>query len=205
MTIVFQLLSQQLTTVPPIHQKRIVSFINHFVVNTVTFLNKFALNCEEKLYEFENKLQKIEAALVILESRLASVPGLEEKIPDTTDSSVKKKKKKKRKDKSKNNEKKNIKIDNKTDKKISEENNEPDNKVDDEPGDSENDDKPITEKSNLQPINKHPVYEKFFKMINFGVPKPAVQIKMTQEGLDPSLLDDPTRLIPQSADTPQES
>lgn len=54
--------------VPPINQKRTISFINHFIVHTVTFLNKFTLSCEERLLEFEYKLQRIEASLEILES-----------------------------------------------------------------------------------------------------------------------------------------
>lgn len=42
---------------------------------------------------------------------------------------------------------------------------------------------------NLEPISTHPVYQKYFKMVNFGVPKPAVKLKMNQEGLDPDLLE----------------
>lgn len=47
----------------------------------------------------------------------------------------------------------------------------------------------VTIVKNAEPISKHPLYEKYFKMVNFGVPKPAVKIKMAQEGLDPSLLE----------------
>lgn len=45
------------------------------------------------------------------------------------------------------------------------------------------------EDNNLQPISSDPVYKKYFKMMHFGVPKPAVKLKMQQEGLDPSLLE----------------
>lgn len=55
---------------PAIDQKRIVAFINHFVVNTVTFLNQFALNCETKFVDFESKLMQMESSLSILESKV---------------------------------------------------------------------------------------------------------------------------------------
>ena len=146
------------TKVPPINQKRTISFINHFIVHTVTFLNKFALSCEERLFEFENKLQKIEASLEILESWLSSVPSLEQ------DQSTK--------DVIENNS---IKQEEKT-----AEIDEPDNDKEDEPKNVQIDE---------QPISKDPRYEKYLKMIHFGVPKGAVKLKMEQEGLDPSILE----------------
>lgn len=59
--------------VPPIDQKRIVAFVNHFVVSSVTFLNKFAVNCETKFIDFESKLHKVEASLSILESKASTI------------------------------------------------------------------------------------------------------------------------------------
>ncbi|XP_011307651.1 WASH complex subunit CCDC53 [Fopius arisanus] len=181
------------TKVPPIHQKRTVSFINHFVVNTVSFLNKFALNCEERLFEFENKLQRVEAALVILESRLASIPGLDSNLLEKPDEL-------------KTCDPKNIETDSKP------QTVEPENR--EVPVDIDEPDKIIEEAKiqaepevpspELQSINKHPLYEKYFKLVNLGVPKPAVKLKMTQEGLDPSLLDDPQRQVPKAVpDAPQ--
>ncbi|XP_034950667.1 WASH complex subunit 3 [Chelonus insularis] len=167
------------TKVPPIHPKRTVSFINHFIVTTVSFLNKFALNCEERLYEFENKLQKLEAAIIILESRLASVPGLDNKSPDTKDCNLE--------EQETVNTESNEKVDTmKTPEVI--------NNVDEI--DKNDEEKNPTQASNVEPISSHPLYRKYFKMVNVGVPKPAVKIKMAQEGLDPSLLDDPDQLVP---------
>ncbi|KAH0566910.1 WASH complex subunit 3 [Cotesia glomerata] len=180
------------TKVPPIHQKRTISFINHFIVTTVSFLNKFALTCEEKLYDFENKLQKLEAAVVILESRLASVPGLDIKSPN------------------KDCDKKEYETADKNPVEAAPATPEAKDPV----GQDEADTKPDVESTkgqvqnhevsdNLEQISSHPVYQKYFKMVNFGVPKPAVKIKMKQEGLDPDLLDDPQRLIPKINDTPE--
>lgn len=60
--------------IPPLNQKRILAFVNHFLVSTCTFLNEFALGWETKFVEMERQLQKTEAALIILEAKLASIP-----------------------------------------------------------------------------------------------------------------------------------
>ncbi|XP_029047910.1 coiled-coil domain containing 53 [Osmia lignaria lignaria] len=158
------------TKVPPINQKRTISFINHFIVHTVTFLNKFALSCEERLFEFENKLQKIEASLEILESWLSSVPSLEQdqSTKDVIENNSTKQ------------EEKTAEID------------EPDNDKEDEPKNVQIDE---------QPISKDPRYEKYLKMIHFGVPKGAVKLKMEQEGLDPSILDDSQQIVSKQKST----
>lgn len=40
-------------------------------MNTVSFLNEFAKSCESRLMEFEYKIQKVEASLLILESQVS--------------------------------------------------------------------------------------------------------------------------------------
>lgn len=56
--------------VPPIEQKRLVAFINEFIISTVTFLNEFMTNVESKFVDFELKMQKIEASLLIVEAKV---------------------------------------------------------------------------------------------------------------------------------------
>ncbi|XP_051174922.1 LOW QUALITY PROTEIN: WASH complex subunit 3 [Leptopilina boulardi] len=136
------------TKVPPINQKRTITFINHFVAHTVTFLNKFTLTCEEKLFEFENKLQRVQASLEILESRLSSVPGLVDKTQ--TAEEIQKQEVVNQKDT-------------------------PHNQVSEE---KENPIKPPTLS-----------VDKVLKMLQVGIPKPAVKIKMELEGLDSSVLE----------------
>ncbi|XP_018314498.1 WASH complex subunit CCDC53 isoform X1 [Mycetomoellerius zeteki] len=150
--------------VPPINQKRTVSFINHFITHTVTFLNKFALSCEERLFDFENKLQKLEASLEILESRLSSIPGLEQDH---------------------HKESNNVNEDN-TSKLV-------EIREVDEPDNSEIE--PKDEQKEIQSAAKDPRYEKYFKMLHFGVPKQAVKLKMEQEGLDASILNNPQQIV----------
>lgn len=66
----------------PINQKRTNAFLNHFVMNTVSFLNDFAETCESRLLEFEYKLQKVEASLLILEAQLDSIPEVQVKVEE---------------------------------------------------------------------------------------------------------------------------
>lgn len=148
--------------VPPINQKRTISFINHFIIHTVTFLNKFALSCEEKLFEFENKLQRVEASLEILESSLSSVPGLEQEPQQSkvTQENVE------------------TKLEESVDTSLS--------KVE-ETSNMEVLGGPKTEE---QSPSKDPRYEKYFKLIHFGAKKSAVKLTMEQEGLDSSVLDE---------------
>ncbi|XP_065356881.1 WASH complex subunit 3 [Calliphora vicina] len=65
------------TQLPPLHQKRVLAFVNHFLISSCGFLNDFALQCETKFIELERKLQKVEAALTIIEAKLASIPDVD--------------------------------------------------------------------------------------------------------------------------------
>lgn len=56
--------------IAPIEQKRLVAFINEFIISTVNFLNEFMTNVESKFVEFELKMQKIEASLLIVEAKV---------------------------------------------------------------------------------------------------------------------------------------
>lgn len=50
--------------------KRMQTFFNEFLITTTSFLNQFASNCEEKFFEFERKLNKIESNLLIVEQKV---------------------------------------------------------------------------------------------------------------------------------------
>ncbi|XP_035725357.1 WASH complex subunit 3-like isoform X1 [Vespa mandarinia] len=156
--------------VPPINQKRTISFINHFIIHTVTFLNKFALSCEEKLFEFENKLQRVEASLAILESRLSSIPDLQPST-DIQNDNIKE-----------NNE---VKSENVEVSKI------------DEP-DNVEENKSSSNESCIQQVERDPRYDKYFRMIHFGAQKEAVKLQVQQEGLDPTVLDEPQHISSKS-------
>lgn len=46
-------------------------------------------------------------------------------------------------------------------------------------------------KKSIVTNKEHPMYAKFFKMVAMGVPVPAVMHKMTMEGMDASVIEDP--------------
>ncbi|KAA8580300.1 hypothetical protein FQN60_005835 [Etheostoma spectabile] len=64
-----------LTKVPAIQQRRVVAYLNQFVVHTVRFLNRFSTVCEEKLANISLRIQQIETTLCILEAKRDSVSG----------------------------------------------------------------------------------------------------------------------------------
>lgn len=51
-------------------QRRLVTYINHFITSTVTFLNNFMAHCETKMMKSEQRLQQISASLCILETKV---------------------------------------------------------------------------------------------------------------------------------------
>lgn len=64
--------------VKPLDRKQLLAFINHYVAHTVRFLNKFSGVCEEKMTRIESQIQRLEVTLSILETKLSSIPGLDD-------------------------------------------------------------------------------------------------------------------------------
>uniref|UniRef100_A0A1Q3FJP0 Putative coiled-coil domain-containing protein 53 n=1 Tax=Culex tarsalis TaxID=7177 RepID=A0A1Q3FJP0_CULTA len=135
---------------PPTNQKRMVAFINHFVLSTVHFLNRFALDCENKFIQYEHKMQSLEASLLIIEAKLASIDALK---GSAAAASVQP---------SKNTEEEVAATDEVAEVSVEEE---------------------------TAGQEKDPRYERYFKMIQVGVPVPAVKNKIRTEGLDPNYID----------------
>ena len=63
------------TKIEGLQRKRILTFVNHFVVQTTHFLSNFSQTCDLKLLTLANKLNNIETSLTLLELKLNSVPG----------------------------------------------------------------------------------------------------------------------------------
>ncbi|XP_065158136.1 WASH complex subunit 3 [Atheta coriaria] len=173
-------------SIQPIHQKRTIAFVNHFLLSTVSFLNDFASSCESRLMQFEYKLQKVEASLLILESQLSSIPDLNDvsskpaqvnvDLPEvevtTTDAVV-----------------------------VETEQNQSEN-VNAEQGNEQKDEKDVNTEENNNGLQSDglkasadPRFRKVFKMLQFGVPAEAVRLKMKAEGVDPQILDNPNAVI----------
>ena len=58
---------------------------------------------------------------------------------------------------------------------------------------------PGTAETKGTPAREDPTYQKFFKMLKMGLPRPAVEIKMKAEGFDPKILDHPDDPVPGAA------
>jgi WASH complex subunit CCDC53 len=72
-------------TVDSLPQRKTITLVNNFIINTTQFLNKFSYLCEEKLADVSHQIEKLEITLNILEAKLASIPGLDPvNIPEPT-------------------------------------------------------------------------------------------------------------------------
>ncbi|KAI5711285.1 hypothetical protein M8J76_002935 [Diaphorina citri] len=172
-----------LSKAPPIQQKRIVEFVNNFLISTVSFLNTFTNNCEIHLQRLNVKLRKIEADLSILEAKLSSVPGLETiTVPNVTPTIPQAP----------------VVPNPPTSSEVESSKSESNNPTT-EPAviaqpesvtpapNQEQSQSNVTDSS--QPKEVPEELKRFFKMVQFGVPVQAVKLKMKAEGFDPSLID----------------
>jgi hypothetical protein len=63
---------------PPVPLKRTLVLVSDFISSTTRFLNHFSALCEERLLKVSRDVERVETGLVLLESRLLRVPGMEE-------------------------------------------------------------------------------------------------------------------------------
>lgn len=153
-------------------------------MRTVSFLNKFAETCETRLMEFDNKIENIEASLLILESQVSLklilfIDGKLELDSNVLFSnscfvhntplqlmSVPWLNKKTDDDQTKSIEK-------------------------DETLNLPDVDNNDTDSPDSKGVKAHedPRYSKFFKMVQVGVPAEAVKLKMESEGYDSNILE----------------
>lgn len=159
--------NEDLSQILPIQQKRTIAFVNGFIMQTVSFLNKFAQSCESQFMELDNRIQKVEASLLILESQLSSIEGLNSVVTEASPN--------------------NPNIDNN----VTQNGDLNESKIVKEDEEDANDVTlpDIEAKSEELKVKIDPVYQQFFKMIKVGVPVAAVKLKLKNEGLDPNILD----------------
>ncbi|XP_075974595.1 coiled-coil domain containing 53 [Anticarsia gemmatalis] len=152
-----------LSKITALQQKRTIAFINHFVLTNVQFLNNFMKKCEQKLMNFERKLEKVNAAMVLLEARLSSIPELNTPTPATEDI-----------------------VDSKPAAEAQDTLPKEDAPTTDLP-------QVETTTESTEPTETkqaRPEYDRFVKMVQVGVPLQAVKLKVGLEGLDPNVLDE---------------
>ena len=61
-----------LSTIPT---SKLTVILNNFIVNTVNHLNKLSLNVDEKLSEFDKKMNDLEVMTTLFEAKLESLPN----------------------------------------------------------------------------------------------------------------------------------
>ncbi|XP_022814293.1 WASH complex subunit 3 [Spodoptera litura] len=171
MTLQETMISQELANVDlykvaALQQKRTLAFVNHFVLTNVQFLNNFMKTCEQKLMDFEKKLDKVNAAMVLLEARLSSIPELNTATPTLLQKPAEV-----------------------TETTSTEETPaaEPQNMVPVQ--DTKEQETPSESTDTVEGKSSHPEYDRFVKMVQVGVPLQAVKLKLSLEGLDPNILD----------------
>ena len=73
-------MEQKTITISTIPIPKLTTLMNNFICNTITHLNKLSVKGDEKLAEFDKKLNDLEIMTTLLESKLNSLP---EKITST--------------------------------------------------------------------------------------------------------------------------
>ncbi|KAK3585737.1 hypothetical protein CHS0354_020306 [Potamilus streckersoni] len=172
------------TKVEALNQKRIIAFLNHFITHSASFLNRFSCVCEEKLEHLSSRLQQLEITLNILEAKLASIPGLEGvTAPSSSSASAG--------------------VSSSTSSNTAPQSGPPPPPpASPMPMQAE---QPVEKVETQQnPVSKDPRYMRFFKMLQVGVPETAVKMKMSAEGLDPNLLNNPDAPAPAADKTNDE-
>ncbi|KAL3883424.1 hypothetical protein ACJMK2_029689 [Sinanodonta woodiana] len=170
------------TKVEALNQKRIIAFLNHFITHSASFLNRFSCVCEEKLEHLSSRLQQLEITMNILEAKLASIPGLEGVTAPSSSSAP-------------------VVVSSSTSSSTAPQSGPPPPPpASPVPMQIE---KPAQEKVETpqNPVSKDPRYMRFFKMLQVGVPETAVKLKMSAEGLDPNLLNNPDAPAPAADET----
>ena len=65
---------QKMVTISTIPISKLSIIMNNFVANTITHLNKLSVKGDEKLAEFDKKLNDLDVMTTLLEAKLNSLP-----------------------------------------------------------------------------------------------------------------------------------
>lgn len=168
------------TKVEAINQKRTIAFINHFIVHTSRFLNRFSYVCEEKLEALNTRIQQLEISLSLLEAKLSSIPGLENVTIATSSAATG-----------------SSSVSAGTESSITTATSAvTPGSTPGPPAVVPEPEKVVVEAQPEKTVSQDPRYMKYFKMLQVGVPEPAVRGKMAADGLNPDLLNTPDAPAP---------
>lgn len=184
--------------VDPVPPKRSLACINHFIMHTVSFLNRFSCACEEKLEDLTVRIQRLETTMNLLESKLTSIPGLNDvTVAKSTQSQIQS-----NAVAAPQNE---LTQDGMTSPPSNINSNANVNGVAQPVSDPSTVGKDDSDAQGTTSAVNDPRYAKFFTLLKHGVPKEALAPKMRLEGLDPAILDNPSAPVASSASVPSKS
>ncbi|CAJ0607788.1 unnamed protein product [Cylicocyclus nassatus] len=185
-----------LSEVAPLNRRRVVAFVNCYLLRMTDHLNAFASEAERMILETERQLHAVDIKLQLLEAKLAAIPDPGAKSGnDLTKGSIL--------------EAKNVISSDSSAKPLAPSINqevvgpsqekESSSVPDIGSGDPQQPASSEQETSNTQQVllvKDDPVYAKYFRMLKLGVLEAAVKQKMQSEGFDPALLDTPNAPSP---------
>lgn len=162
-----------------INKGQLCDLINNFTITYLDKLKKLMANVDLQLYNLNSKIIACHSNLCILESRIASVPGLEDiKLNDDKNSNV-------RDERHQMEQTDQVDQADQTEQTDSKQIINKEESIDDQQTKSNENETNKTDELN-QELNQE--LAKYKRMLSVGVPLAAVQIKMRTEGFDPNLL-----------------
>lgn len=153
-------------------QKTIV-LLNNFIANTTSFFNAFSETVEKKISSVSNKITELETLLAVLEAKLNSVPDLDGGTSEKPIAEVA----------ASGSAPISPPVESATQEGICA----PEVAVAEAQVSS-------SDPSQVQ-VCDHPDYLPFFRLLKVGVPPFVVQAKVTAAGLDPAMIDTPSKMV----------
>ena len=191
-----------ISTIP---SSKLTVILNNFIVNTANHLNKLSVNVDQKLSEFDKKMNDLEIMTTLFEAKLESLPdeiksqypplqecSLDDVNPVFSSNSNNNIQSSKQRDEEIKPENKDNVIEGEEDKKKGDKKEE--DKKKDEEGEKKDEE---GEKEELSPIedlqnflSKNMQFESLFKSLKFGVPFERISQKAKLNGVDMDLLNE---------------
>uniref|UniRef100_A0A915AJS9 WASH complex subunit CCDC53 n=1 Tax=Parascaris univalens TaxID=6257 RepID=A0A915AJS9_PARUN len=184
-----------LRQVRPLDSRRVIACTNFFIMNAIRFLNDFANHVQRSIIAMEDRLERVETKLILLEAEVDSVADIrrllkKNAISDTIATNA-----------------------TQPAEGVSVEVTPEKNAAGNIPNSVEvpaqmriEEDTSIHESSNTEQqtssssikVSEDVRYAKYFRMLKVGVVALAVKQKMASEGIDPSILDNPEAIVESS-------
>ncbi|KHJ76815.1 hypothetical protein OESDEN_23565 [Oesophagostomum dentatum] len=171
--------------VAPLNRRRVVAFVNAYLLRMTDYLNAFANRAERLILETERQLHAIDIKLQLLEAKLAAIP---DPTPQLGSAAVENSRTDVVKDVESTQAQvapastdlastsKSLEATSHTATESAQVN----AAVKAEPANAE---------QNVLLVKDDPAFAKYFKMLKLGVVEPAVKLKMQSEGVDPAILE----------------